>query len=567
MKKLLKTTAICLLIFCVSVSFATASPSSAPDALFSPDRLYSIDSMPDPAPVTLSTNGLIQNSGGAAFAAVTHDSSNNTIMAEYGLTNVMGINNKTPVPGDIYSSIATFTNDTSDIWVLDTAEMLHLYLWVYIQANSSYPTTAAERLAIYNQQIDNWMVFKFDMTGPDGTSRQVSPSSSTTSYSTISDFDDYYLPTGANANVSSTNGNPNRFAQGKATVPQIVLKPGDSMQVPWEFGMTTENNNPTRRTIMDSSFTLIFKQAQTYKINYYKDSVGSPSTDDPNYLGTNDGKSVFALNPEHTLTEGEVTADFEGEDWINAFRPEGYNDGSVVDDYYPVITVDIEKNVVNVLYVKPAPKVYPYTVKYYKDSVSETNLLGTTSGTTSFVADYQLLESDVTADLLAGWLNAQKPSGYENGEVQNGYPVITIDPETNIVIVLYKPTPEQPKPTGPAITTGEGITTGSPIEPPVTTEPPIVTKPPVIPPVPPEPQPPVTPPTGDEAPLNIWYMMAAIGLAGVLLCAFAKRRQMALQAAHSNPAGSYLSPDFITQILMENKDLNLRCSPYRTQRR
>ncbi|MCL2882266.1 MAG: VWA domain-containing protein [Coriobacteriia bacterium] len=88
-------------------------------------------------------------------------------------------------------------------------------------------------------------------------------------------------------------------------------------------------------------------------------------------------------------------------------------------------------------YTRYCLETYPYTVNYYKESVSSTNLLASTNGTTLFIAGYQLTLADVTADLGASWINLEKPAGYDNGMVM-GYPVITIDPLTNVINVVYQ---------------------------------------------------------------------------------------------------------------------------------
>ena len=79
---------------------------------------------------------------------------------------------------------------------------------------------------------------------------------------------------------------------------------------------------------------------------------------------------------------------------------------------------------------------YPYKVKYYKNSAgSEENLLGTTDGITRFPERYRIREADVTKDLGENWIDAKKPTGYRTISVR--YTIITVDPEKNVVIVVY----------------------------------------------------------------------------------------------------------------------------------
>ena len=96
------------------------------------------------------------------------------------------------------------------------------------------------------------------------------------------------------------------------------------------------------------------------------------------------------------------------------------------------ITENADNNVIRVYYVKDN---FDYTVEYYKDTVSEDNKLGET-GKISKPYGTVLTETIVSQDLNdTNWINAKKPTGYKNGEVQ-GY--ITIGIENNVIKVLYK---------------------------------------------------------------------------------------------------------------------------------
>jgi len=81
---------------------------------------------------------------------------------------------------------------------------------------------------------------------------------------------------------------------------------------------------------------------------------------------------------------------------------------------------------------------YPYTVAYYRDNVSEENLIGTIPGVVMFPENYELTAADVAADIHEAWLDAKKPAaGYYGGVVQGGYPIISRDASDNTVKVLY----------------------------------------------------------------------------------------------------------------------------------
>ena len=85
---------------------------------------------------------------------------------------------------------------------------------------------------------------------------------------------------------------------------------------------------------------------------------------------------------------------------------------------------------------------YPYTVAYYRGSVSPGNVTGTAPGAAMFPEKYRLTAADVAADLGTAWLNAQKPaSGYADGAIYGGFPAISSVASDNTVHVLYSLTP------------------------------------------------------------------------------------------------------------------------------
>ena len=168
-------------------------------------------------------------------------------------------------------------------------------------------------------------------------------------------------------------------------------------------------------------------ESYPYRVEYYIDEI-----EPENIIGDPvGGKTRFARG--HQLTPGDVAADL-GQDWLDERRPEDYGHGAA--DYYPEITVDIENNVVRVVYRKTP--LYPYTVEYYKDEIGPGNMIGDpVDGVTKYNELYQLTEGDVSGDLTGGWINARRPPGYGPGAVE-GYPVITVDVENNVVRVVYK---------------------------------------------------------------------------------------------------------------------------------
>ena len=143
---------------------------------------------------------------------------------------------------------------------------------------------------------------------------------------------------------------------------------------------------------------------------------------------------------------------------------------------------------------------YPYKIKYYKDSMDdEDNLLGVTDGVSEFTEGYDMGEGDVDDDFKPiDWVNAKRPEGYKPGRVQsiydrNGgyYPVITIDKEKNLIIIVYVKDSDEPEPPGTIVPPPIIPPEPPPTEPPPTEPPP--TEPPPTEPPPTEP-PPTEPP-------------------------------------------------------------------------
>ncbi len=93
-----------------------------------------------------------------------------------------------------------------------------------------------------------------------------------------------------------------------------------------------------------------------YKVEYYKDSIKPENK----LFETKLVKELFGTN----ITDKIVAEDF-GKDWINAKRPQEYNEGTVQDSNGNVegyITINTENNVIKVLYVKEEVKELDLTI-------------------------------------------------------------------------------------------------------------------------------------------------------------------------------------------------------------
>ena len=91
------------------------------------------------------------------------------------------------------------------------------------------------------------------------------------------------------------------------------------------------------------------------------------------------------------------------------------------------ITITTGENVINVVYTKRTD--LSYTVRYYKDSVSESNKLGN-----DVVVGNQTFGSQVEASEIN--VNKEKPTGYQDGVIETEMP-ITITTGENVINVVY----------------------------------------------------------------------------------------------------------------------------------
>ena len=146
-----------------------------------------------------------------------------------------------------------------------------------------------------------------------------------------------------------------------------------------------------------------------YEIRYYKDEITNVN-DATTYLGNVEGQAAHNANINVSLTK---------------YIPEGYV--SLVTNPTSLTVDKTKENIVNVLYVKRSD--LSYTVRYYKDSVSENNKLGN-----DVVVGNQTFGSQVEASEIN--VNKEKPTGYQDGVIETEMP-ITITTGENVINVVY----------------------------------------------------------------------------------------------------------------------------------
>ena len=145
-----------------------------------------------------------------------------------------------------------------------------------------------------------------------------------------------------------------------------------------------------------------------YEIRYYKDEITNVN-DATTYLGNVKGQAAHNANINVSLTK---------------YIPEGYV--SLVTNPTSLTVDKTKENIVNVLYVKRSD--LSYTVRYYKDSVSDINLIDEVN------VDGQTFNSTVSeADIN---INKAQPVGYKDGVILTNMP-LTIGLENNVINVLY----------------------------------------------------------------------------------------------------------------------------------
>ena len=145
-----------------------------------------------------------------------------------------------------------------------------------------------------------------------------------------------------------------------------------------------------------------------YEIRYYKDEITNVN-DATTYLGNVEGQAAHNANINVSLTK---------------YIPEGYV--SLATNPTSLTVDKTKENIVNVLYVKRSD--LSYTVRYYKDSVSDINLIDEVN------VDGQTFNSTVSeADIN---INKAQPVGYKDGVILTNMP-LTIGLENNVINVLY----------------------------------------------------------------------------------------------------------------------------------
>ena len=145
-----------------------------------------------------------------------------------------------------------------------------------------------------------------------------------------------------------------------------------------------------------------------YEIRYYKDEITNVN-DATTYLGNVEGQAAHNANINVSLTK---------------YIPEGYV--SLVTNPTSLTVDKTKENIVNVLYVKRSD--LSYTVRYYKDSVSDINLIDEVN------VDGQTFNSTISESDIN--INKAQPVGYKDGVILTNMP-LTIGLENNVINVLY----------------------------------------------------------------------------------------------------------------------------------
>ena len=145
-----------------------------------------------------------------------------------------------------------------------------------------------------------------------------------------------------------------------------------------------------------------------YEIRYYKDEITNVN-DATTYLGNVEGQAAHNANINVSLTK---------------YIPEGYV--SLVTNPTSLTVDKTKENIVNVLYVKRSD--LSYTVRYYKDSVSDINLIDEVN------VNGQTFGTVVSLDTVDRNLN--KPYGYLDGVILNSGALV-IGLSGNYIDVLY----------------------------------------------------------------------------------------------------------------------------------
>ncbi|MCL1804135.1 MAG: hypothetical protein FWG30_10995, partial [Eubacteriaceae bacterium] len=161
------------------------------------------------------------------------------------------------------------------------------------------------------------------------------------------------------------------------------------------------------------------KEAVKVKVNYYQDDTSSTP------LGTYEIDAY--VGDEITIPAGANNGQ------LDMHKPQsGYNSG-IQQGSVPYVVVPGNSNVIDILYSNASASI---TVNYYKDSVSQNNLLGTANMNASLGTALTL--ADGTDD---GQLDRHKPdAGYSSGVQQGTVPYIVVAGDNTINVVYVKAT-------------------------------------------------------------------------------------------------------------------------------
>lgn len=140
-----------------------------------------------------------------------------------------------------------------------------------------------------------------------------------------------------------------------------------------------------------------------YTVNYYKDSVA-----EENFINSYSGMQTWDTTVYNIP--------------VNQYLPEGYK--PINDRPHIVIYADETRNVLNVVYEKQDD--LPYTVNYYRDSVSADNFLGSDAGVGTL---------DAAIPYTPGRFI---PAGYSAEGIISGNTTISVNAEDNVMNVVYQ---------------------------------------------------------------------------------------------------------------------------------
>ncbi len=146
-----------------------------------------------------------------------------------------------------------------------------------------------------------------------------------------------------------------------------------------------------------------------YTINYYIDSADS----DANKLETVTGTAEYGYAVQLTA------------DRLNAYLPEGYIAKTDADATQLSITADPARNTIDVVYQRDS---FAVTVNYYKDAISQQNLIAS-------VQDSGVFGRAVTVPNAA--VNVYRPDGYAH-LAGTRYIIISADESQNVIDIVYE---------------------------------------------------------------------------------------------------------------------------------